>query len=203
MYRMAAAVSLSGKDRSVLRGHQRAQLLADERGQHERPESAVETSDPPSARFAADDDERSPGGEGAAEAGQRSVSSGVEDDVVALPAVGDVPPCVVDDVIGPDGRDQVHLRRAAHPGDVRTECLGDLDDERPDAAGRADDQHPLPGLYPPSVADCLQSSQTRDADSGRLLRRQVRRRGCELARGGAGVLGEAALGDAEHLVAHV
>ena len=41
----------------VLCGDERAKLLAHERGQHERAELAIGASEPPSARFASDDDE--------------------------------------------------------------------------------------------------------------------------------------------------
>ena len=65
-----------------------AELLADEQGQHGRPELAVDAAEPPSAGLAADDDERPARGEGAAEVRQRAVPADVEDDVVAaLPSV--------------------------------------------------------------------------------------------------------------------
>jgi hypothetical protein len=47
----------------VLRGDERAQLLADERGQQERPELTVDAAEPPSIRLTSDDDEPAPGSE--------------------------------------------------------------------------------------------------------------------------------------------
>ena len=46
----------------VLRRDERAQLLAHERGQHERPDLAIGASEPPSSPFASGDDESSLGG---------------------------------------------------------------------------------------------------------------------------------------------
>ena len=100
---------------------------------------------------------------------QRPVAADVEDDVVALPAAGEVLAGVVDDVVGAEGADQVHLRRAAHAGDLGAERLGDLHGERADAARRADDQHLLPGLDPSLVAQACSAVQAGDRDGGRLL----------------------------------
>jgi len=66
--------------------------------------------------------------------GQRTVPTGVEDDVEPLPTAGDVVERVVDDVVCAHGTDHVHLRRAADSSDVRSERLGDLHGERPDAS---------------------------------------------------------------------
>src|SRR6266511_839772 len=52
---------------AVLLRDERAQPLAHERGQHERPELAIDASEPSSAPFASDDDEGPPGGEGSPE----------------------------------------------------------------------------------------------------------------------------------------
>ena len=51
---------------------------------------------------------------------------------------------VVDDMVGAERADQVHLRGAAHAGHLGAERFGDLHGEQPHAARRPDDQDPLP-----------------------------------------------------------
>ena len=58
-----------------------------------------------------------------------------------------------------------------------------------------------PDLHVSAVPHSLQGREGRDADGRRLLEGEVRRLGRELVLGGAGVFGEGALGDDEHLVA--
>jgi hypothetical protein len=58
----------------------------------------------------------------------------VEDDVVALPAAGEVLLGVVDDVLCPERPDQLDVPGAGDAGDIGPERLGDLDGKRPDAA---------------------------------------------------------------------
>jgi hypothetical protein len=53
------------------------------------------------------------------------------------------------------------------------------------------------------VANSLQGGEGRDGAGGRLLEAEVLRLGCELVLLGAGVLGEGALADSEHLVARL
>jgi hypothetical protein len=67
---------------------------------------AIETPEPASAPVASDDDERSPGSEGAPEVRQRAAPGGVEDDVVALRTVV---PGVVEDVVCADRADKILL----------------------------------------------------------------------------------------------
>ena len=64
----------------------------------------------------------------------------------------------------------------------------------------ADDQHVLPGLDV-GAADGLQGGEGRHGGGGGLLMGEAGRFGRELVRPGAGVLGEGALRDAEHVVA--
>ena len=66
------------------------QRLADERRQQHGPERAVEAPEPASAGLAADDDQRAPSGEHPAKVGQPAAAADVEDDVVAVVAVGEV-----------------------------------------------------------------------------------------------------------------
>ena len=73
----------------------------------------------------------------------------VEDEVVLLSAPGEVVAGVVDDVVGADRTDQVHVPGAAHAGDLGPERLGDLHRERADAAGGTIDEDLLAGLDVP------------------------------------------------------
>jgi inner membrane transporter RhtA len=120
--------------RRVLGADERAQLLTGERGEHDGPELAVAPAEPPAARLGPDDDQRSARGQGAAKLAQRPVAPGVEDHVVALRSGADVVAGVIDDMVRADGPDQVRLRRAAHPGDVRAEGPCYLHGERADAS---------------------------------------------------------------------
>ena len=104
--------------------------------------------------------------------GQPAVAADVEDDVVAVLAVGEVLARVVDDVVGAEGADQVHLRGAAHAGDLGAERLGDLHGEAAHAARRADDQHVLPGLHPPWSRTACSAVSPGDGHGGRLARRR-------------------------------
>jgi hypothetical protein len=70
-----------------------------------------------------------------------------------------------------------------------------------DAAGGADDQHPLLRLESPGI-EGLHSGAAGDPDDRRLLERDVRRLVGELVPAGRGVLGEGATAHPEHLVAH-
>ena len=53
---------------------------------------------------------------------------------------------------------------ARHTRHVRAHCLGNLDRERPDAAGRTDDQHPLAGLEPARIAQAMERRTTGGGD---------------------------------------
>ncbi len=73
--------------------------------------------------------------------------------------------------------------------------------EAPDATGRSDDQHLLPGLHLAGITNRLQCGEGRDRHRCGLVEREVVRLGRNLVGLGTGVLGEGALGDAEHRVA--
>jgi hypothetical protein len=78
------------------------------------------------------------------------VAGGVKDEVPVARPVGDVVAGVVDDLVGAERPDEVELAGAADPGDAGAERLGQLDRERPDAAGGPDDQDPLPAWISPT-----------------------------------------------------
>src|SRR3954468_21482251 len=143
------------------------------------------------------------GGERAPEMREPTVASDIEDHVVAVLAVCEVVAGVVDDMIGAEGSDRVHLRGAAHTGHLGSEGLGDLHGEGAHASRRADDQHLLPDLDPSVVANRLKGGERGDGDGSRLVEGQVRRLGRELVRSGAYVLRERRGTDAEHGVARL
>ena len=89
----------------------------------------------------------------------------------------------------------------AYAGDVRSEGLGDLHGEGPDASGCADDEDVLAGLHAPTVAQRLQRGDGGDGHGGGLLEAQVRRHPRELVRFRRGVLGERSAARAEHRLA--
>jgi hypothetical protein len=85
---------------------------------------------------------------------------------------------------------------------VHTACLGDLHGERADAARGADDQDLLASLHVPVVADRLQGGQAGNGYGRGPGKGEVRGLGREPVGPGPCVLGERALGGAEHLFAH-
>ena len=115
-------------------------------------------------------------------------------------AVGEVRAGVVDDVIGADRADQIGLGRAAHPGYLGPEVLGELDGVAADASGRTNDQDLLPWLDAPGVAQALKGGEPGHRDGGSLLEAQRGRLADQRAFPRGGVLGERAAGDTEHLV---
>ena len=50
----------------------------------------------------------------------------IKNEVVALPARGEILARVIDDMIGPDRSHHLHVRRTAYAGNVGAECFGDL-----------------------------------------------------------------------------
>jgi len=118
-----------------------------------------------------------------------------------LLAPGEVVAGVVDDVIGAEGPDQVHLGRATHAGDRGTEGLGDLDRERPHAARGADDQHLLSWLHLGAVSHALHRGDPGDGNRRSLLEGEVCRLAGKQSDSGTGVLGEGAVTGAVNLVA--
>ncbi len=88
----------------LLCGDEPQQPLAYERRQHQRPRYAPDAASPLASAFAADDDEGSARGEGAAEPVQRPVSGDIEDEVVAAGAVRRVLAGVVDDLVRAEER---------------------------------------------------------------------------------------------------
>src|SRR5215208_2491450 len=185
----------------VLLVNECAQLLSHERGQHERADLAIGTSEPPSSPFASNDDEGPPGGEGAPQACQRGVPADVEDQVVALIALCEVLARVVDYVIRTDGSDHLHLLGAANACYVRAERFGYLHGVGPHSSRGTDDQHFLPRAHLSVIAQGLQGGRAHDGYHSRLLKGEVYRLGRELVLLSTHVLGVGALSDAEYLIA--
>src|SRR6266487_3082539 len=102
------------------------------------------------------------------------VANIIEDHVVTLVALGEILFCVIDDVVGANGSDQIEIPRAANRRYIRAERLGDLHGKCPNTSGRAVDQNLLPGLNL-SLAQALQRSESGERDRSRLLKGDVRR----------------------------
>lgn len=84
---------------------------------------------------------------------------------------------------------------------MRSERLGDLHCERPNAAGCPVDQDPLPGLHLSLIANGSQRGERRVSDRRRLLEGEVGWLGEEIARRSMRIFREGALAPAEYLVA--
>src|ERR1700687_2222103 len=95
----------------------------------------------------------------------------VEDEVIALSALGEVLSGVVDDVVSADGADHVHVLGAAHSSHLGAKRFGDLHGECTKASGSAVDQDLLTGLDP--VAKELEGRRCRNPDSRSLLEGEV------------------------------
>jgi len=171
------ALGEDGEVISVLEHDERPQSLPDEGRQQHRPQLPMNASEPSPTGFGADDHERSPGGERPAKASQRPMPSGIEDDVVAMTAVGDVLAGLVDHLIGADRPNEVHLRCAGDAGDLRSEGLGDLHRVGPHASRRADHERAVAAWDTPVVAKTLEGHRGGDRHCGRLRVGQALRLG--------------------------
>jgi hypothetical protein len=180
---------------------ERGQLLAHEGGQQLRPEVAADPAEPAAAILATGDDQRALRGQSPAQVRQPPVAADVDDHVVAAPAGYRILAGVVDNVVGADRSHQIRLGRAADPGDLGAEGLGDLHGERAHASGRADDQYVLSRPQVRVVADGLQGGGRRAGHGRGLLEAQVSRLEGQAVRPGGRVLGEGALAGAEHFIA--
>src|SRR3954454_5404989 len=108
---------------------------------------------------------------------------------------------VVDDPVGADRSHQVDVPRAADTGHVSSERLCDLHGERADTAGRTVDQHPVPGLHLPLIANGREGGERGVSNCRRLLEREVGRIRQDGALRSARILGERTPAPAEHLIA--
>ena len=131
--------------------------------------------DPAHAGVTAARDEQPVGRERAPGLRQRVARDVVHDHVVARPALREVLPRVVDDVIRADGADHLDVPRAADAGHLGAERLGDLHGERPDAPRRAVDEHLLPRPDLAVVAKSLKRGAGGRGYGRGLLERQVAR----------------------------
>src|SRR2546425_12014074 len=127
----------------------------------------------------------------------------VEDEVVAVPVLGEVLTRVIDDVVGADRAHHLHVLRAAYAGHLGAERFGDLDGERPDASGRAVDQYLLTWLYLSLLAKKLECGGCGHPDGRGLLEREVGRLRHEVVGRPGRVLGEGPRAPAEDLIARL
>src|ERR1700737_5629983 len=125
----------------------------------------------------------------------------VEDEVVARAAVGEVPLCVVDEMVSADGADLFQVPRAAYGGYFGAERLGDLHREGSKASRRTVDQDFLTLRDLPLIAKKLEGRGCGYPDSCGFLKREVGRLRQEVIRRRTRKLGKGARAPAEDLVA--
>ena len=155
--------------------------------------------EPPAVRH-----ERSLRGERAPEVGEGTVRHVVEYEVVPLPRPREVHFRVVDDMVGADRSDQVHVPRAADASHLRAERLRNLHGKGSDAARGTVDQDLLSGPDLAVIADRQEGDGAGHGNGRGLLERQVGRLGHQRIFGDGRVLGKGASqmpGPAEDLVA--
>src|SRR4029453_7340224 len=96
------------------------------------------------------------------------VPDAVEHHVVPFLALCEILSGVVDDMIRTKGLNQLRVARAAHTSDVSAEGLGNLHGECPHTSCRPIDQDLVVRLNPTSVAQALQSPESRDRNCSGL-----------------------------------
>ncbi len=110
------------------------------------------------------------------------LADGVEDDVVALLVVGEVAGRVVEDPAGPEAPHEVQVLGSAGSGDNGADRLEQLDGRRADGAGRAVDEHVLPG-FDPGPADVGEGVVRTLGGRGSLVVEEIRWHGSDRAVG--------------------
>src|ERR1700730_8020916 len=100
----------------------------------------------------------------------------VEDEIVARAALGEVPLCVVDEMVSADGADLVQVPRAAYGGYFGAERLGDLHRERSEAPRGTVDQDFLTLRDLPLIPKKLKGRGRGYPDSCGFLAREAGRR---------------------------
>jgi hypothetical protein len=95
-------------------------------------------------------------------------ADGVEHHVRSVDMLGEVGGTVVDQLIGPQTRDEVMLDRARSADNVSAASLGDLDRQVPDAAAGPMDQYSLARRHLSGVHQGLPRGKTRQRQRGGL-----------------------------------
>src|SRR5436309_12094198 len=108
------------------------------------------------------------------------VRNAVENQVITLLPLGEIPLGIINDVICADGPYHAQIPGAAYAGDIRAERLGDLYRERTHASRRPVDQNLLSRRNLSVFAQAaspkpLQCSQSCDRRRSGLLKRRVLR----------------------------
>ena len=134
----------------VLRDDERRELLRHEQRHDAGPQLPLDPADS-TITLPADDHEHARSCQRAPQSLHRRPAADVDDQLVSPRCVGEVVPGVVDDVVGPQRTHQVGVAAAAHAGDDGAGGDRQLDDDRADRAGGADDEYPLPWFDPASV----------------------------------------------------
>src|SRR5882762_6485327 len=117
------------------------------------------------------------------------VTNAVKNQVVTSLSFSEILFHVVNDLISPDGSNQVRLSRTANTGYVCAERLGDLHGERADASARTINEDVLPRLKLSFVAKTLERGEPRNRQRSCLLKRYLLRLDDECRFGSARILG--------------
>src|SRR5580704_2611975 len=129
------------------------------------------------------------------------VPNAVENQIITLPAFGEILLGIVNDPIRADGSDHVHILRTAYTDHMCAEPLSYLHSERTHASRCAVNQHLLPGLNLSLIAKPLQCRKCRDTYRSRLLKRHIIWFDCQCRLGSAHIFGKSPTAGAEYLVA--
>src|SRR5215470_18146173 len=101
------------------------------------------------------------------------VPHAVEQEVVMVPACGEILLGVINHVVCAQRSDQVYIPRTTDASHLCTQRLGDLHGEGPHASRRTVHQDCLPRLKVSHVAKTLQGGECCYRDGSRLLEREV------------------------------
>src|ERR1039457_413690 len=126
------------------------------------------------------------------------VANAVENQVITLPAFGEILLRVINDPICADGSDHFHIPRTAYAGHICAEPLGDLHSERTHASRRTVNQDSLSRLNVSLVTKTLQCGECRHAYRSRLLKCHIIWLHGQCRLGSARIFGESPTARAEH-----
>src|SRR5918993_954568 len=107
------------------------------------------------------------------------VTGDIEDQVVALIALGEVLFGVIDDVVCAERTDHLQFLRVVYTGHLRSVGFGDLYGEGTHTTAGAIDQHTLAWLQPSLIRKNLQGDESRGGYGRGLFERDVGRLQCQ------------------------
>src|SRR5258708_2428851 len=96
-----------------------------------------------------------------------------QDQIVKLPALREIFPCVINDMVCPNRSRRVQIPCAADGGDFGPQRFGDLDRKRTHTTRSAINQNLLARLRPSFITKSLKGSECRHGYGCGVLKRQV------------------------------